>query len=328
MNNNTFKEIANVLNGGEIFYIFPHIGMDGDSCGSATALCKALEIKGKFARVVVEDSVPKNLEFLADSWCIDVEEAMAQVEASGGKEYISICVDCSEKSRFPKRAEFFDNGSVKVCIDHHRTAEAFCDYNYIDPEAAAAAELVFQLIKAMDVEITESIADSIFVGITMDTGNFQYANTTKNTHEIAAQLYDVKSSFNDVSVAVYENETIEKIALQSMILGSAEIFANGMGAVAYVTQDMLEKTGATMEDSEGCVGRLRAIKGVEVAALLKEKEDGTIKASMRAKTFADVATICQKYGGGGHTKAAGFSMEAPMEEVIEIVKKEVEKSFE
>lgn len=325
MANNTFKEIANVLNHGEIFYIFPHIGMDGDACGSSTALCKALKSKGKTAKIIIEDSVPKNLEFLAEDWCIDIEEA---TEKFAGTEYISICVDCSEKSRFPKRAEFFDGGKVKICIDHHRTAEAFCDYNYIDPDAAATAELIFQLIETMGVDITESIADSIFVGITMDTGNFQYANTTKNTHEIAAKLYDVKKSFNDVSVAVYENESFEKLTLQSQILGNAQVFAGGMGVVAYVDQAMLKETGATMEDSEGCVARLRAIKGVEVAVLLKEKEDGSIKASMRAKTFADVATICQKYGGGGHTKAAGFTMEAPMNEVIELIKKEVEKSFE
>ena len=180
----------------------------------------------------------------------------------------------------------------------------------------------------MGVEITTKIAKRIYTGIITDTGNFQYSNTTKRTHQIVSELYDVCDGFNDISVAIYENDSFERLALQSEILSNAELFAGGKGIVAYVTQDMLKKCNAIMDDSEGTVSRLRAISGVEISVLVKEKEDGKIKVSMRAKTYGDVASICVKYGGGGHTKAAGFTSDKPLREVIEIIKKDVEQSFE
>ncbi len=319
--NNTFEEIAKVIENGEVFLIFPHIVVDGDALGSSTALCEALRLKGKKAYVVLEDEIGTNLKFLDDGYCINFEDADFDHD-------ISICVDCSEKSRFPKRVDLFDKAKTTICIDHHKTAEPFCQYYYVDPNSAATAELIYLLIKAMGVSLTEKIAKRIYTGITTDTGNFQYSNTTKRTHQIVSELYDVCDSFNDISVEIYENDSFEKLALQSEILGNAELFADGRAIVAYVTQDMLKKCGATMEDSEGTVSRLRSIRGVEIAVLLKEKEDNQIKASMRAKTYGDVASICVKYGGGGHIKAAGFTSDEPLEKVIENIKKDVEQSFE
>ena len=319
--NNTFEEIAKVIENGEVFLIFPHIVVDGDALGSSTAICEALRLKGKKAYVVLEDDIAKNLKFLDDCYCINVNEVDFAHDTS-------ICVDCSEKSRFPNRVELFDKAKTTICIDHHKTADPFCQYFYVDPNSAATAELAYLLIKAMGVEITTKIAKRIYTGIITDTGNFQYSNTTKRTHQIVSELYDVCDGFNDISVAIYENDSFERLALQSEILSNAEIFAGGKGIVAYVTQDMLKKCNAIMDDSEGTVSRLRAISGVEISVLVKEKEDGKIKVSMRAKTYGDVASICVKYGGGGHTKAAGFTSDKPLREVIEIIKKDVEQSFE
>ena len=321
MNNNTFEEIANVIDKGEVFLIFPHISVDGDSLGSSTALCLALRKIGKKAHIVLEDKIAQNLKFLDDGLTISYDDVNFDFD-------ISICVDCSEKSRFPKRVELFDKAKTTICIDHHKTAESFCDYSYIDPDSAATAELIYLLIKTMGIQVDEAIAKRIFAGITTDTGNFQYSNTTKKTHKIVSELYDICDGFNDVSIAIYENDSFERLALQSEILSSAELFANGKAIVAKVTQEMLEKCNANMDDSEGTVGRLRAIAGVEIAVIAKENKDGTIKVSMRAKTYGDVASICVKFGGGGHVKAAGFTSKEPINKVIEIIKKEVENSFE
>lgn len=320
MKNSTFESISKAVNKGEVFYIFPHIVMDGDALGSATALCRGLRQLGKKAYIVKEDGIAKNISFLAKDFCIDVEDAKPIHD-------VSICVDCSEKSRFPKRAGLFDKGQVSICIDHHKTAEYFCDYNYIDADAAATAELVYKLLLAMGVTITEEIAKSIFTGITTDTGNFQYSNTTGESHKIVAALYDICDDFNDVSIQLYENDSFERLELQSKILGTAKRFIDDKLIIANVTQDMLRQCNAVMDDSEGSVSKLRAIEGVEIAVLLRENADGTVKASMRAKTTTDVATICQKFGGGGHVKAAGFTVTMSLDEITELIKKEVEKSL-
>ena len=150
MRNDSFENIAKVLKKGKSCLIFTHIVMDGDAIGSAAALCLAMRKEGIDAYVVTEDELAKNLSFLGKNLCIDVAEAEKMF--SDGHD-ISVCVDCSEESRFPKRAALFNNGAVKVCIDHHKTADAICDYNYVDPEAGATAQLIYKLIKAMGTEI-------------------------------------------------------------------------------------------------------------------------------------------------------------------------------
>ena len=325
MKNNTFKEIADVLTGGEIIYIFPHIVMDGDAIGSGGALCCALRAMGKTSYVITEDEIPDNLKFADKGYTMAYGQAINSID----KDYISVCVDCSETKRFPKRKDLFEGGKIKVCIDHHKTAEPICDYNYVDPDAAATCELIYYLLMEMKTEITPEIADLLYTGIATDTGNFQYSNTTKETHEIVSKLYDVKNGFNDVSLEIYENETFEKLALQGEIFKSAMTFAGGKGIIAWVSQEMLKKCNATMNDSEGSVSKLRSIGTCEVACLLRENADGTIKASLRSKRFFDVAKLSAKYGGGGHTRAAGFTVKGTISEVkdniIEEVQREIEK---
>ena len=324
MRNDSFENIAKVLKKGKSCLIFTHIVMDGDAIGSAAALCLAMRNEGIDAYVVTEDELAKNLSFLGKDLCIDVAEAEKMF--SDGHD-ISVCVDCSEESRFPKRAALFNNGAVKVCIDHHKTADAICDYNYVDPEAGATAQLIYKLIKAMGTEIDKDMAVRIYAGIATDTGNFQYSNTTKETHQIVSELYDICDSFHEVSVEIYENEPFAKLKLQSEIFDGAELFAGGKAVIASVTQDMLKRCGAVMDDSEGTVSRLRALENVEVAALLRENEDGSIKASLRAKTYADVSELCASHGGGGHAKAAGFTEYGNPEKIRETLKKEIEEKI-
>ena len=324
MKNNTFREIADVLTGGEIICIFPHIVMDGDAIGSGGALCRALRDMGKTAYVITEDNLADNLKFVDKDYTLDYRQAKELTD----KDYISVCVDCSETKRFPKRQDLFEGGKIKVCIDHHKTAEPICDYNYVDPDAAATCELIYYLLKEMNAEITPEIADCLYTGIATDTGNFQYSNTTKETHKIVANLYDVKNGFNDISLEIYENESFEKLALQGEIFKTAMTFANGKGVIAWVTQKMLKDCNATMNDSEGSVSKLRSIGSVEIAVLLRENKDGTIKASLRSKRFFDVAKLCAKYGGGGHTRAAGFTVEGTVSEIRDRIIEEVNREIE
>ena len=314
MSNDSFKKIGNVLNEGNSILIFPHINGDGDAIGSAVALCRALRKMGKTSYILTEDKIPQNLQFLIKDY---VTEDFSAVENPD----ICVCVDCGDFSRFPKRKGKFLSGKLKVCIDHHRTSEPFCDYNYIDPKAAATGELIYRLLVAMEIELDKEIGEALFAAITMDTGNFQYSNTTKETHEIVAKLYDTGIDANGVSVELYERVSPEKIKLESEILSNLKISDDGKLAIGFVSRKMLGETGAKPEDSEGTVSQIRSIDGVEIAVLIKEKEDFLCKASLRGKHYADVSKIAEAYQGGGHTKAAGCTLHMALDEAIGAIEK-------
>lgn len=318
--NSSLSEIGQQLLAARSVVIFPHIQMDGDAFGTATALCRALRNSGREAVILLEDSIPEYIRFLDYGYCtFDME--------SVGKPDVCVCVDCGETDRFPLRKDTFFCGKKTICIDHHATSEPFADYNYIDARVAASAEIIYRLLRTMDLAIDKETGEAIFTGICTDTGNFQYSNTTKESHLITAELYDAGIDHGKIAVELYQNISLAKIRITSRILDTLEIFSGGRAAMAFVTQEMLRKEGVSMDETEGAVDTIRNLKGVEVAVFVREKEPGLIKASMRAKTFGNVGDIAAAFGGGGHIKAAGCTLHMSMEEACAKLKKAVEESL-
>lgn len=321
MSNNSFAEIGKVLTEAKSVILFPHISMDGDALGSCAALCSGLRSIGKDCVVLIEDKIPGNLEFLDKGFCSTDFDVIKEPD-------VCMCVDCGDAGRFPGRKEKFFQGKTTVCIDHHSTTEMFCDYNYIDSQTAATGELVYHLLEAMGIEPDLDAREAIFAAITTDTGNFQYSNTTKASHEIVANLVEMGLDCNKVSVELYENIRLERIMIENKALATLCTLSGGKGAIAFVTQDMLADTGADSSETEGIVQILRSIAGVEIAGFLKEAEPNKVKVSLRAKRKGDVAAIATKFGGGGHVKAAGCTINASITEAFNMVKAEIEKSLE
>lgn len=319
--NNSFHEIGDVIFKSENILLYPHLNMDGDAMGSAVALCIALRNLGKNCYILIEDKVADNLEFMDKGYCTSEQNIIENPD-------LSVSMDCGDMDRFPNRKEKFVQAPTTICIDHHRTTAEFCQYNYIDPNAAATGEIVFKLLKAMGIEITREIGEALFAAITTDTGNFQYSNTTKETHAIVAELYDAGINASQVSVNIYENNRIERLLITNRILSTLTTECNGKVAICYVTRQMLKETGALMEETEGVVQQLRAIAGVEVAVFLKEKDDTTIKVSMRSKSYVDVAAIATELGGGGHIRAAGATINSPMAQALDTIKAHIIESLE
>ena len=317
--NNTYAEIAEVIENANSVLLYPHVSLDGDALGSCAALCRALRLKGKTCYILVEEELPLNLAFLDKGYCTVEPNIIQDVD-------VSFCVDCGDASRFPGRAEKFAEGKISLCLDHHHTSTEFCDYNYVDPGASATGELVFDLIREMGITGDKEIGEAIFAAITTDTGNFQYSNTTRRCFEIMTELFDWGVDTNKVSVALYENVRLERKIIESMAFSTLSILADGKVAVAYVTQDMIEKSGALSEETENVISQLRSIAGVEYAAFLKEKAEKTIRLSLRAKTEGDVAQIAEKFGGGGHIKDAGATLNMTMHEALEAVCEELKKA--
>ncbi len=321
MKNNTFQQLADVLREKERILIFPHINMDGDALGSAAALCKALRQMGKSCHILIEDPVPSNLRFLDKGYTTFDQTILKNPD-------LSLCVDCGDPGRFPKRQDVFLSAEHTMCIDHHGTTKAFCDYQLVDADRAATGLLIYHLLCALDISLDKEMGEALFAAITTDTGNFQYSNTSKECHQVMAELYDAGIDANGVSVELYENMRVEKLRIRSKALETMDLFCHGKGVIAYVTQEMLKETGATHDETEGVAQDLRSISTVEVAAFLKEMEDGTIKASFRAKHRADVAAIASAFGGGGHVKAAGCTLHHSMQDAIELLKEKMTESLE
>lgn len=316
MKNNSLKEISQKLSEAKSVLLFPHINLDGDALGSSVALCRALRIKGIESWILLEDDIPANLRFLDKGYCTWDEDIIAQPD-------ICVCVDCGDKGRFPRRGDKFLKGGKTMCIDHHKTTEFFCDYNYVDGEEAATGQIIYNLIQELGIGQDREIGEAVYAAIITDTGNYQYSNTQQKSHLITAQLYDWGVDFNGVSVEIYENDRMEKLLLRNMAMETLTILEEGLGALVFVTREMLKKSGAVMDETEGLSQELRSIAGVEYAAVLKEYGDETIRVSLRAKTKGDVSKIAQRLGGGGHTKAAGCTINAPMPEAVKMVKQQL-----
>ena len=321
MVNNTFKEIAEVLLKAEKILIYPHINADGDTVGSAAALCHTLRRLGKTAYVLVEDELPSNLRFMDKGYFTFDDKVIEHPD-------VSVCVDCGDFGRLPKRKEKFLSAETTLCVDHHGTTQSFCDYNYVDPSAAATGELIYAIIKELVPEVDVETGEAIFTAITTDTGNFQYSNTTKNCHLIMAELFDLGVDTNKVSVQIYENERPEKLMITTKALSTIELFGGGKGAIAYLTLSDMAEIGAKPFETDNVIGTLRSLAGVEYAAFVKEKEPGVIRVSLRAKRMGDVAKIAAALGGGGHIKAAGCTLNMTIEEATALVKQKLSEAIE
>lgn len=320
MKNNTFKEIGKVLAGAEKILIYPHVHMDGDAVGSAAALCSALRKQGKKCYVLIEDEIPANLAFLTKDYFTSDQNIVK-------KPNLSLCIDCGDDSRFAGRKEKFYQAPVSVCIDHHVTTKKFCDYNYVDPQAAACGQLVYRLLQAMNIDVDREIGEAIFAAIATDTGNFRYANTGKETHLIVAELYDVGIDASRISTALYENQRLEKLLIRNKALETMSLIEKGRGAIAYVTQDMLRETGAKMNETDTVVQDLRSIGSVDVAAFLKEVDDHTVKVSLRSKQDVDVAKMVEEFSGGGHARAAGCTLHCSLAEAFDRIREKMADSL-
>lgn len=310
MKNSTLEQISAKLKEAETILLYPHVLMDGDTLGSSIALCIALRKLGKKAHILIEDEIPSYLLFLEKDYCTFDQNILEKPD-------ISVSVDCSDIERFVMRKEKFRTGKLSICLDHHRTNNSFADMNYIDAHAGATGEIVYNLFKTMGIEPDVEMAEAIYTAITTDTGNFQYTNTTKSTHLITAELFDIGIDLEKISVEVYQNIRHEKLKILNEVINTIEMLDGGKADIAFVTQEMLEKTGALMEETEGIIETLRNISGVEISAFLKETKPGEIKVGLRAKTYSDVSAIAQSFGGGGHKKAAGCTLNGTLQEAKE-----------
>ena len=230
-----------------------------------------------------------------------------------------IVLDCSDIDRLGKNKFLIEKSTNVINIDHHVSNTNFGDYNVVDNKAAATGELVYELLYSLGIDIDMDIATCLYTAISTDTGSFMYSNVSMRTHEIAADLLRSGINIGKINVNLYQSRSIERTNLFINSLNTINYYNKNKVASIKVTQDMLKKYNAKMEDTEGIISFLRDIKGIEVACLLKEYKENEIKVSLRSKEYVNVSEICAAFSGGGHIRAAGCTIHEDIEEAEKII---------
>ncbi len=310
----TRNECAAYLAQRDNFCILTHARPDGDTIGSAAALCLGLRQLGKTAWLLENQEVSP---FLARC-----QVGLSKSAAAEGDVLVS--VDVATPSLLPANACAY-LGRIDLRIDHHASGASFTGEELVDASCAACGEIVYDLLMAMGVEMTKELATRLYIAVSTDTGCFRYANTTANSYRLAAACADTGADLYPITQELFDTTTISELKLQNWMVDNARFLCGGRAAVCAIPRE-LEET-VSREDLEGISGFLRSIEGVKLSATLRHTENGC-KISVRAIPGFDAAAICRKFGGGGHKGAGGASLSIPPEEAIEAVAKALEAVFE
>ncbi|MFV0497999.1 MAG: DHH family phosphoesterase [Candidatus Fimivivens sp.] len=291
--------------------ILCHRDPDGDTFGSAMALYDALTGLGKRAYIACRSPFPANLMFLTR-------------EAHAFEPKFTVAVDIASPAMIGDPPE--SRPQVDLCIDHHPTNPLYAKETFLS-DYAATGEAIYEVLCAMGVPITPYAATALFVAMSSDTGGFRYSNTTPKTLRIAADLMDKGADFNRIRVALFESKSREQVRVESTALSAVRYYAGGRIAVISVTLDMLKTAGANESELEGIAAKPLTIDGVDIGITLKERDDGSIRVSMRSSHKANVAEICSAFEGGGHIRAAGCRIWDSLENAENILVAACEKAL-
>jgi bifunctional oligoribonuclease and PAP phosphatase NrnA len=268
-----------------------------------------LQKMGKNTSVFIEEPIPFIYDFLPESKAAQLFSGNNQIFD------LVIALDTGDLGRLGKRIEIFDNAKITVNIDHHFTNSEFAFHNYIDSNSSAVGEIIYQLIKMMDQKLDSEIATCLYVAIATDTGGFRFSNTTAVTHQIVADLISNNVNVSEISQKVFDTVTYGKVKVLGEAIKSLELLEYGKLAVLTISDETIKNVGAKDEDCDGIINTGRNINGVEVAILLRVKENGEIKVNLRSKNYVDVGAIANMYSGGGHKRAAGCTVQGSQEDV-------------
>ena len=312
--------VVDELRAADRFLLTSHEGPDGDALGSLLAMHHVLEQLGKDSVMFL---AAKEFPLAVEYRFLPLEEVFHEPPADIVDRTL-VFLDCGNIDRMP--ANFLQRDGARLLnIDHHHDNTRFGTVNLVDTEASCTAEIVLEVAKRLGAEITPEIAQALYVGLITDTGKFMYENTRPASHRMAAELIAAGVDVNDIYRRLYERVPIEKWRLTARALEKIELFDEGRFAVTYISASDYELSGAGEVLTEGIIDFLRALEGVEVAAMIRDKTDGgrsARKVSLRS-TDVDVSAIARTYGGGGHRRAAGFGSDLPYEELVEFLRAEV-----
>lgn len=304
-------EIAERLRGGGSFIVATHRNPDGDAIGSMFAIARALRNAGSDVVLWHPDvpAVPEDLTFL-----VSADDAVAHELPADAATRTLLVVDCATEGRLGDRPPA-QMGALVINIDHHHDNTRFGDLNYIDGDASSSAEIVLALLDAAGFGLDPQIALALHVGIVTDTGRLSYSKVTGDTLRADGRLVDAGVDVAETARRLYENLPLPQARLLGMAYTRAQSLLSGRLLVAVLDLDDFATAGS--DDADGIAEALRAVRGVEVGALVRHVHGGGLRASLRAASdLVDVSAIARAEGGGGHRAAAGLTSHKPEDEFV------------
>ncbi|MBI4468403.1 MAG: bifunctional oligoribonuclease/PAP phosphatase NrnA [Acidobacteria bacterium] len=300
------SDVIELIESNRNFAITSHVRPDGDGIGSSLALKLVLQSMGKDAVVVMRDPIPRAYSRLTGAGQVVV---LPRFDQRFDAVFI---IECSDMDRpgLPGLAE-----QLTVNIDHHSTTGLFAYINWIDSTAAAVGEMIYNLCKALGVQISPEIAENIYAALLTDTGSFHFSNTTERTLKVASELVRLGARPAKISRSIYYDNPFSKIKLVGLALSQLQHDSTGRVAWLTVTREMMKEAGASEEDVDGIVSYPLSVGAVEAVAIFKEVKPGTYRTSLRSKDSINVAKLAEQFGGGGHRNASGCTLRGEKTEV-------------
>ena len=314
----SLKEAGTLLQEAQNIVITAHVNPDGDAIGSSLGVMHYLRDLGKQVRVVIDDDIPRNFAFL--NACDIIEKPT--VAETGEKEPIDLLLILDTSiDRIGDVMEAFLPTRI-LNIDHHVTNSLACPAVYLDADSAATAEIIYQLLQEMNAKITKDIAMAVYTGLATDTGFFRFPNTTPFTMRAAADLLERGAEPGIISEAVEAKPFVRVIGMAKALEGAELLFGGKLAGI------FLDRAAAeSLDSTEGLIDSLRVIEGTDVSVLLKWKEDGVFRVSMRSKK-TNVSKVAAAFSGGGHERAAGCTLKMNFIEAKRTILEALEKAME
>ncbi len=298
-------ELTDRLIKGDNFFLAAHINPDGDAIGSMLALGEALSALKKNFILYSRDRVPESYKFLPG-----LERITNSITHRTTKEYTLILVDCN----VPERADIKNiSFAGSMVIDHHLREKDFGDSPWIVPQASATGILMFYLIRALNVSVTETMASCLYTAISYDTGTFRYPNTNTEVFEVVSELIKAGADPSYIADCLYNSWSETRFNLLRKALNTMEIHSDV--AITVVDGKMMNDTSSSPEDTENFVNFPRMMKSINVSVLLKEAEKNFWRGSIRSVKSFNVAKVASEFGGGGHKNAAGFKVHGDIKDI-------------
>ncbi len=308
--------VCSFLEKNDNYLILTHSMPDGDTLGSAYALCAGLQKLGKKATVACADPIPPRYGYFTE-----------EIKLSECEPETIISVDVADIKLMGALGEKYKDRIV-LAIDHHASHREFAENLFLDSTAAACAECIYDILNTLHVMLDEAMVKAIYTGISTDTGCFKFSNTTPKTHVLAAELMAFGADFSDINRVMFDTKSKSRMEIEKRALRQVELLYGDRVAIIAVTTKMMEDSGCTDSDLDGITAIPRSIEGILIGITMRQKAKKLWKVSMRSYPPYDVSSICAELGGGGHKYAAGCEVSGSRRqaraEILKVVRKALE----
>lgn len=299
------SEAAKLFLSKDNFLLLTHKNPDGDTVGSAAALCCALRRAGKTAYMFRNEGITEKYRSFAEPY----------FAPEGFEAGYTVAVDVAAAELIPSSF----SGRADFCVDHHPSNTHYTRDSLIAPSKASCGEIIMQLIKAMNGSIDEEEAGLLYMAVSTDCGCFQYSNTKADTLRAAAELIDCGANNAALNVRLFRKVSMARMRLEGMIYSGMEFYRGGRISLAVVTQEMLRSAGAVEDDLDDISSLAGRAEGSALSVTIREQPNGESRISLRSSPEVDCSEICAVFGGGGHAMAAGCTIKASPEDAKDML---------